>query len=77
MIITSANSLIIKMNALVKCANASELVSEVESFSIDSIIRVYHVYKDVWYCFIGKVLSTVAVMCTNATILLRYLRERW
>ena len=35
---------------------ASELVSEVESFAIDSTIRGYHVYKDIWSSFIGEVL---------------------
>ena len=32
------------------------MVSEVESFTIDSMIRGYHVYKDVWLSFIGEVL---------------------
>ena len=36
-------------------AMASEL-SEVESFTIDSMIREYYIYKDVWSCFVGKVL---------------------
>ena len=37
-------------------AMASELISAVESFTIDSIIRGYHVYKDVWSSFIGEML---------------------
>ena len=32
------------------------MASEVESFTIDSMIRGYHVYKDVWSSFIGEVL---------------------
>ena len=36
---------------------ASELASAVESFTIDSMIRGYHVYKDVWSSFIGEVPS--------------------
>ena len=36
-------------------AMGSEL-SEVESFTIDSMIRGYHIYKDVWSSFIGEVL---------------------
>ena len=37
-------------------AMASELISAVESFTMDSIIRGYHVYKDVWSSFIGEML---------------------
>ena len=37
-------------------AMAFELISAVESFTIDSIIRGYHVYKDVWSSFIGEML---------------------
>ena len=35
---------------------ASELVSGVESFTIDSMIRGYHIYKDTWSSFKGEVL---------------------
>ena len=38
---------------------ASKLMSEVESFTIDSMIRGYHVYKDVWSSFIGSVVLSL------------------
>ena len=55
-IITSANASIIKHMILILWyathAMASELVFGVESFIIDSMIRGYHVYKDIWSSFI-------------------------
>jgi len=35
---------------------ASGIISAVESFTMDSMIRGYHVYKDIWSTFVGEVL---------------------
>ena len=44
---------LLKIRDIATCAMAS---SAVESFTIDSMIRGYHVYKDVWSSFIGEML---------------------
>ena len=36
---------------------ACEVESEVESLDSSSVIRGYHVYKDVWESYIGEVLQ--------------------
>ena len=46
----------LKIRGIATRAMASELISAVESFTIDSMIRGYHVYKDVWSSFIGEML---------------------
>ena len=46
----------LKIRGIATRAMASELISAVESFTIDSMIRGYHVYKDVWYSFITEML---------------------
>ena len=33
-----------------------ELDARLEEFRIDICVRGYHIYKDVWYAMIGKVL---------------------
>ena len=35
------------------------MASEVESFIVDSLIKGYHIYKDIWSCFKR---CTIAVM---------------
>ena len=47
-----------KLRSLVKssCAMACEVESEVESLLLDSVIRGYYIYKDVWASYIGEVL---------------------
>ena len=35
---------------------ACEVESEVESLLLDSVIRGYYIYKDVWASYIGEVL---------------------
>ena len=61
-IITFVNSLIIKIHTAyvllckIACATVSRIVSEVEFITINSIIRGYYIYKDVWSSFIGEVL---------------------
>ena len=35
---------------------ASGVISAVKSFTMDSMIRRYHVYKDIWSSFVGEVL---------------------
>jgi len=47
---------LLKIRNIATRAMASELISAVESFTIDSMIRGYYVYKDVWSSFIGEVL---------------------
>ena len=42
-----------------------ELIFAVESFTIDSMIRGYHVYKDVWSSFIGEMLYCRRDICNH------------
>ena len=50
---SSIHTTLLKIRDIATCAMAS---SAVESFTIDSMIRGYHVCKDVWSSFIGEML---------------------